>query len=48
MKKKLIKFLRKVIRWQDRKKLKANPELWEQITSYLNKTKSTGVSWSDF
>jgi len=48
MKKKLIKFLRKVIRWQARKKLKANPELWEQITSYLNKTKSTGVSYSDF
>jgi hypothetical protein len=44
----IIRFLRKVIRWQARKKLKANPELWEQITSYLKITKSTGVSWSDF
>ena len=47
MRGKIIRFLRKVIRWQARNKLKANPELWEQITSYLNKTKSTGVSWSD-
>ena len=48
MKKKLVKFLRKVIRWQARKKLKANPELYGQICTYLNRTKSTGVSWSDF
>ncbi len=48
MRNKIIKFLRKVIRWQARKKLKANPELWEQISLYMKKTKSTGVSWSDF
>ena len=48
MKNRIIKFLRKFYRWQARKKLKANPALWEQITLYMKKTRSTGVSWSDF
>lgn len=48
MKIRLIKFLRKYYRWQARKQLKANPELWVLITDYMKKTKSTGVSWSDF
>jgi hypothetical protein len=48
MKSRLVELLKKYFRWQARRKLKAKPALWEQITLYMKKTKSTGVSWSDF
>lgn len=40
--------MRAFYRYRARKQLRQNDVLWGEITCYMKKTKSTGVSWVDF
>lgn len=48
IKTKILRLARRFNRRRAIDGLKRHPKLWEEVNNYMIKTKSTGVSWSDF